>query len=86
MKIKLAALILLGTFLMAMSAPITAAPDLSGVKEQVKAAAANAICNACNMACGTVSEKCYAQFQEGTKGEEICARVEEACYGKCPCE
>jgi len=86
MKVKLAMLILLGTFLMAMSAPITAAPDLSEIKAQIKDAAAVAICTACQTACATVSEKCYAQFNEGTKGEELCGKIEAACYGKCPCE
>ena len=85
MKLKLAALLILVSFLMAMSSPVTGG-RLDDVKANLKAALSVALCTACNTACGTVSDKCYAQFQEGTKGEEICGTVEEKCYAKCPCE
>jgi len=88
MKVKFAALIILGVFLMAMSTPVTAIPeiDTAGIKAQIKDKAMAAICTACQTACATVAEKCYAQFQEGTKGVELCEKIETACFDKCPCE
>jgi hypothetical protein len=84
MKIKFAALLVLGCFLMAMSSPV-AAIDASGIKAKAKGFLTGALCTVCNTACAAVSDKCYAQFQEGTKGQDICAKIETGCYAKCPC-
>ena len=78
MKLKLALVLALGMFLMAVSAPT---PNIGGGD-----IISNIMCKVCTRVCDGVADKCYAQVKEDGKLYGVCQKLDDGCHAKCPCE